>query len=69
MTVEALLEQLKKERMDAVTQIPVCRMKAWRALLYGDHEVAKLLQQMIDDYKIKFERLNIVIDEIEKRVS
>ena len=69
MTVEALLKQLRDERMDVMTSVWIYGSKAQEARYHGDYELAKVYQKTHDENYKKDKLLSIVIKEIEERVS
>ena len=69
MTVEALLKQLKDERMDAMTNVWIYGAKKQEAMCRGDYNLAKVHENIHDANYKKAEHLSMIIEEIEKRVS
>ena len=69
MTVETLLEQLKRERMDAMTSAWIYSSKAQQAKNYGDYVMAEIHQRNRDENYKKDVLLSMIIREIEERVS
>lgn len=69
MTVEDLLKQLKRERMNAMADTWKYGSEAQEAMIHGDHELAKAHEQVSEEADKKDQRLSMIIKEIEKRVS
>jgi hypothetical protein len=69
MTVEALLEEMRRERISALVDACVYHTKARNLMLRGDTEVAMLHWDTYRENSKKVDLLDILIAEIEKRVS
>ena len=69
MTVDALLSQLKRERMDAMTSVWIYGSKEIEEMCHGDIDLAKVYRQTHDENSKKAEQLSMIIREIEKRVG
>ena len=69
MKVEALLDQLKKERICAIVNAGIYRSKARNMVLRGDRDVAMAHWDTFQENQKQADLLDILITDIEKRVS
>ena len=69
MTVEALLEEMRRERINAIVDADIYHSKALNLMMRGDTEVAMFHWDTYRENSKKVDLLDILIAEIEKRVS
>ena len=69
MTVEALLEKLKNERVSMITSSCVYGSEALQAMKRNDYDAAMTYVDDSNECSKKAQQLDMIIAEIEKRVS